>query len=455
MVTLVIPMTILVAAYGAQCLLHATAGWRQHRLAQLLALAATVSMLALQWPTLRFSENAGLTTQLRRVDAALPAGPIVVRGYEGLATTLALGFGRDVLPLRDEYVSVNAASRAFWAACHPCTLLHASYEGLDGLQLDAARTFQLSREYVAPTFRPLARELRHETLHVLVSKVSGIAAEEPPPNTGAARDWRVDDHGFHRDELAPGTVSRWTAGDAAMTLRTRSADWIEVRLASGAPGLLPLRVEIDGVPRFDGTIGPGETRWRLSLERAADSTHRLTLRSPTFVPTAVGSDRDRRSLGVSVRAVRLLDAAVAPLLAGDSPASDFRSRITVRRTGLHPLDTKGAAHAFRVDIDNLGAAAWPAAGEAAPGAPFVGLGYYWTRASDPRRLAEQRIALPYSLMPREHWSTAMVLDFDADPLRQLPAGDYDLHVGLVLEGVAWFGERGDDATTLRMTIGAR
>ena len=68
---------------------------------------------------------------------------------------------------------------------------------------------------------------------------------------------------------------------------------------------------------------------------------------------------------------------------------------------------------------------------------------------------QQRIAMPYSLRPHEHWSTALVLDFDTDPLRQLPAGDYDLHVGMVLEGVAWFADRGDAASVLRMTVGAR
>jgi hypothetical protein len=214
---------------------------------------------------------------------------------------------------------------------------------------------------------------------------------------------------------------------------------------------MPLQIEIDGIPRFEGTVAPGEGLWRFPMDPANGGPHRLTLRSPTFVPAGAGPMRDPRTLGVSVRAVRLLDGA-APLLAADSPASDFRSRVAVRRTDLNPLDTTRRTLAFRVDVDNVGAAVWPASGEVGQRVPSVAFGYYWTRAGDRHRLEEQRIALPYSLAPREHWSTAMVLDLDAQPLRQLPPGEYDLHVGLVLEGVAWFLDRGDAGVTIPVTI---
>jgi len=453
MTTLVMPLSILFAGIGLQSLLHIAFGWRQRRVAQLAAPVAVFSLLALQWPTLRFSENSGLTAQLRVIEATLPDGPIVIRGYEGFATTLALGFGRDVLPLRDEFVAVDAASRAYWATCsqRPCTLLHASYEGLDGLQLGTAQLFRWSHEYIQPTFHPLATARRRETVSILASRVSGISANPPPSNAGAARDWRIDDRGLYRDELLRGAVARWTRGDATMTLAPMVAERVEVRLASAAPMPMPLQIEIDGIPRFEGTVAPGEGLWRFPMDPANGGPHRLTLRSPTFVPAGAGPMRDPRTLGVSVRAVRLLDGA-APLLAADSPASDFRSRVAVRRTDLNPLDTTRRTLAFRVDVDNVGAAVWPASGEVGQRVPSVAFGYYWTRAGDRHRLEEQRIALPYSLAPGEHWSTAMVLDLDAQPLRQLPPGEYDLHVGLVLEGVAWFLDRGDAGVTIPVTI---
>jgi hypothetical protein len=237
MTTLVMPLSILFAGIGLQSLLHITFGWRQRRVAQLAAPVAVFSLLALQWPTLRFSENSGLTAQLRVIEATLPDGPIVIRGYEGFATTLALGFGRDVLPLRDEFVAVDGASRAYWATCsqRPCTLLHASYEGLDGLQLGTAQLFRWSHEYIQPTFHPLATVRRRETVSILASRVSGISANPPPSNVGAARDWRIDDRGLYRDELLRGAVARWTRGDATMTLAPTVAERVEVGLRYGQP----------------------------------------------------------------------------------------------------------------------------------------------------------------------------------------------------------------------------
>jgi hypothetical protein len=108
-----------------------------------------------------------------------------------------------------------------------------------------------------------------------------------------------------------------------------------------------------------------------------------------------------------------------------------------------------------VDIDNLGTAAWAAQNEAASGGAIAALGVYATRIGEPRRLLEQRVQLPYALAPGEHWTTALVLDLDAEPWNKLPAGNYEVHVGLVLEGVAWFVDRGDRNATIPLTIAAR
>jgi hypothetical protein len=234
-------------------------------------------------------------------------------------------------------------------------------DGLDGLRLTRSSAVQVSREYVEPTLRPPARLRHRETLHALVSRVAGISEEPPPSNAGAARDWRLEDRGFYRDELAPGMAVRWTNGDARLTLASTKADRLELRVASASPLAQPLRIEVDGVQVFDGSLSPGDAHWRFPLGTPVHGNHRLTLRSATFVPGEYDG-RDRRSLGVSVRAVRLLEGD-APRLAAQSPASDFRSQLTLRPTALHPLDETRSALAYRVDVDNRGAASWPAAAE--------------------------------------------------------------------------------------------
>jgi hypothetical protein len=409
-------------------------------------------MLVVQRHTLAFSENHGLTARIRTLDAQMPPGTLIVRDLEGLSTTFALGFGRTVLPLRDEHVRVDAAARAFWSSCatRSCTMLIRSSEGLEGLVIDAPKLAQVSREYLDPTVHPLARARRNETLQFLAARVDGIATAPPPRNAGSARDWRLDDAGFHRDELASKALSRWTDGNAALALPEVDADRLEIRLASASASPQPLTIALDGVSLFTGTIAPGETDWTFPLAPSASSLGgRLTLASSRFVPAASGHGDDRRTLGVSVRAVRMLDGASAPLSAASAPA-DFRSGLAITPI---PRDSPDAAvDLFRVDLRNLGTRTWTARRDARAGAPWVALGSYWTRLGGGPRIAEQRVELPYSLHPGERWTTSIAVDRNVDALRKLPPGQYELHIALVLEGVAWFPERGDRGATIGITM---
>ena len=227
---------------------------------------------------------------------------------------------------------------------------------------------------------------------------------------------------------------------------------MELRLLSALSVPQPLRISLDGTLVYDGNLLPGERRWTMPLPGTPDP-HRLSIRSSTFIPGAtVGSDR--RSLGVSVRAVRLLDGDPPPL-DRNSPAGDYRSRLSVLPTMPATSDERRSMRSFRADVDNLGSAAWLGEADAQGAAPHVALGMYWTRVADPGRLLEQRIALPYALLPHEHWATQIVIDPDSEPVRTLPPGSYELHVGLVLEGVAWFSDRGERAFTVPITIPAR
>ena len=453
MVMLVIPLVILMSGVGLQALLQRALRWRQAPFPEVAVIAVTGWLLVSQNATLAFTENAGVTAQLRAIDTALPRGTLIVRGFEGLATTLGLGFGRVVLPLRDEGVPVDASSRAFWAACAtaPCTLLHASFEGLDGLILGPSREVRLERTYVEPDVHAPARERGHQTLRLFVSGVTGVAGTPPPPNAGAARDWRVDDSGFYRDELIPGMAVRWTTGDARLTLDSATADALELRVASDAPGAQSLQITVDGVRVVGETIRPGEARWRFPVRAGR---HEIALRASTFVPADSRASGDKRSLGVSVRAVRLLDPGV-PRLASESPAAEYRSRLTVQPTALNPDDQTRRTLAYRVDVDNLGRSEWPAAADVVAGEPAVALGVYFTQPGDATRLDEQRIALPYSLRPNEHWSTLLVVDAAGDTHHALVPGDYDLHVGLVFDGVSWFADRGERDVTTPITIAPR
>ena len=450
MVMLVFPLFILLAGYGTQSVLHLAAGWGARRVPGYAIVALAIWLLVQQRTTLAFTENGGLTAQLRTIDDALPRGRLIVRDLEGLATTLALGFGRDVLPLRDESVAVDAASRAFWSSCRTrrCTLLHLDFGGLDGLVLTPATGMAFSRDFLAPTVHPLAQARTHRTTRFLVSRILGIAGRAPPTNAGSARDWRVADRGFYREEIASGATARWTRGDADIQLPATGAERIELRLASAAPDAQTVAIGIDGRIVFHGDLARGESRFVYPLDASASAGHRVTLESATFVPGGAPGARDNRTLGVSVRAIRLLRGD-PPMLSAQSPPGDFRSALLVRR--ILPMDEDARRTAtFRADIENLGGATWPTG--AATGQGVVRLGLSWARAGEAERVAEQRLDLPYALRPGEHWTSVLAVNFETDPLRRLAPGRYELRVGLVLDGIAWFAERGDAIVTIPITI---
>jgi hypothetical protein len=375
---------------------------------------------------------------------------------EAVATTFALGFGRGVLPLRDEHVAVGDAEQAFWLSCRatPCTLLHNSFDGLDGLELAPKRIASLTRQYIAPTFAPLARETVHETTEILVTSIAGLDRDPPPRNVGGVRDWRLPDRGLFRDERSAAGASRWTDGDAELALPQVRANAIELRIAVAPPEPREVRIELDGKSIFEKRIDPGEHVLRFDLASPEPMLRRLALRSSTFVPQKLGLSSDRRTLGILVRAIRLIDEALPPLTA-EAPKEAYRSAIIVLGPDAQSpvrLKRNQSAWPLTVRVDHLGAMAWPVRGHVADGEPHVALGVFWTRAGQRERVAEQRVPLPYALRPGERWWTVVPLDLSSTPLNDLPAGDYEVSIGLVHEGVAWFADHGDALARINVKI---
>ena len=455
-VTLAIPMIILMGGWGVQSFAAAMTGWRYRPTIPILAVVAAASLLWAQRNTLFFRENAGLTAQLRALDATLPPGRLVVRDLDALGTTFALGFGREVLPLRDEHVAVDDAAQSFWRDCQrrECTLLHASFDGLGGLRTGTSRIVTLTRRYIAPTYKPLARQIAREEIDFFVTPIIGVDDGTPPRNTGAARDWRLQDRGLYRDEPGPAGDARWTDGDADLTLPSWRADELQLRLANGSGRPSDVRIDLDGRPLFAGRLTAGEHTLDIPMGPDAPKQRQISIRSSTFVPKDLGINADPRTLGLSIRAVRLIDSAV-PVMTPTSPGEAYRSAIDLPGdAGVLPreLDRTRTSLQLMVDVENQGNAVWPALGEVPSGVPHVALGIYWAHPGRSQRLLEQRVQLPYSLRPGESARISVPIDPRSPPVRNLPDGDYEVTIGLVYDGVAWFADRGGQSIEFPVKI---
>jgi hypothetical protein len=459
-IPLVLPGTALLAAYGAQALLLPLVGVRRRAVLVAGALLAAVTLVHAQHATLFVRENVGALAWARDLAAETAGAPMILaREVDAVATTLLLGFGRPVAPLRDRSAPVDATTRAVWTRCTisvPCVLLHDGVEGLGGLALLPSTRHDLVRPIVAPTFDPLPTATTLATQRLIATRVTGLAASMPDLRLcGAARDWRADDRGFYRDELGPAWSSRWTDGRARWSVPPMRADVLELRLGIAAePRTIELR--LDGAKLYAATLAPGEHVVTVPLPRTATTTgHALELASDAFRPKALGLSLDDRTLGVYVHAVRLLDTSVPRMSRAAGPA-DYAA--TIARVGTYPfapfVPGEDATPGLALSIANRGHVAWPTVDDVREGEAPVRIGLAWRPRGSVATVLEQRVDLPFALTPGERLALAPPLDPRASGAT-LPPGDYDVDVGLVHEGVAWFADRGGARVTASVTIAAR
>jgi hypothetical protein len=449
LVPLVIPGFALLAGYGVQALLASTLGRRQGIVAGALALGAAVSLIAAQWPTLFVRENEGLSAKLESFEQSLgETSLVVVRDFDPLATTLLLGFGRPVLPLRDATAVVDAAGRQFWSRCSaagPCMLVHFDDRGLAGLAMGPRRRVSLERRQIDRTPVPLPRNTRLEVTSLILTPLAGLDSEAVNAFGGAYRDWNVDDAGFYLEDLTASSSGRWTNGDATIRMPRIDADTLEVGFV--VPGGSPRDVSIalDGVVLHDGPLA-GAQRLNFALPRVdgAAGTRLLRIRSATFNPKAAGLGTETRELGVWVYAARQFDSA-APRLARSSGDASYRSRLAVTG-GPAPqalvIDSRGGAAQVTIAVANEGDSVWPGGMEVQADEVPVVLGIVWRRRADGAIAHEQRVALPFALHPGERIRMSPAPDPRRSDGSVLAPGDYELEFDLLQEHVTWFAPRG-------------
>ncbi len=142
--------------------------------------------------------------------------------------------------------------------------------------------------------------------------------------TAAKWIWGVEQTGLHGQELSKDASPRWTDGAARLVVpidENRPPQALRVDLASTGPQGTELKVLLNGDVLFQESLPP--SRWSKTFSLAGRSFHKqltLELLSDTFVPreTTKGS-KDRRTLGVMVKAVMLLDSDSVDSLAEGAP----------------------------------------------------------------------------------------------------------------------------------------
>lgn len=458
-VVLVIPGFALLAAYAVQALLVRLRLRGPRTIAVALAVVVALSMVAAQRHTLFVRENHGLAAQLVELDRAIGRSSLLVtRDLDALATTLAVGFGRQVMPLREVAAKVDPSAREFWSICtpaDPCHLLHLDHRGLAGLALGSGRPVRVERRFIRPTALPLPVETSVETTAFFVTPVLGLDSQGPGTLVGAYRDWRVGESGLYIEDLLPSLSGRWTGSEATLRIPRIDADTLELRFVVPGKGLRAIAILIDGVVVHRGPL-VGEQRLvhRLPPAPLSRATRELRIEAQAFNPRAAGDGPDARDLGVWIGAVRQYDSA-APRLESRAADTAYSSRVEVAGGPYTaPVEIGAGAAPARVTmaVTNSGGTVFPGGAEVNANEIPVALGIAWRRFGGGAVVHQQRVGLPFALRPGER----ILMTPEFEPPRagdgSLAVGDYELEIDLVQDGVAWFASRGGVPAKLRINV---
>jgi hypothetical protein len=256
---------------------------------------------------------------------------------------------------------------------------------------------------------------------------------------GARKVLEIEESGFHNPESWDGIPVRWTDGKAKLIVpldEQNPLKALRVDLASSGPNGTTLKVLVDGEEIFDGSIPAGRWSKTFSLVgRPLKNQVTIELISDTFVPRkTIKNSPDTRTLGVAVEAITLLEDDQS--LSG-KPLSEkgYRSQLSlVKNSEDRPL-TLGENATLIVRVRNKGADPWPTMHDVGqPGGVRLGILWFAPDRTD-KHLAEQRAELPRTLSPGNEAEIQLALNPIGYDRKRLSAGDYEVWVGLVQEGV--------------------
>ncbi len=309
------------------------AGRRQVPLRVLAGLAGLALLGQLVWVDRVFLpqvDNQGLTDQLARLAAALPADDLIlfddtapVGWGDSLGTALAYLYGRPVMTVRQERPDPAILSErlAAWTRDgRGVTIIPGSRPAafdVPGWELEPAGDMTLTYSSLESSYTHMPQQVTTHPMWIEFYRVVPAAGEAT-----ASLPYRIDVgttdfgsvlDGFYGKEMAGDVTFRWTESEASLSLPAevlQQADTLILSLAAYRPEEDPVALSVV----FDGTL---QTTLAveddfdvytvpLAAQVPAGDAVTLTLQTDSWSPLAAGVGEDGRDLGVMVDWVELV-----------------------------------------------------------------------------------------------------------------------------------------------------
>lgn len=410
-------------------------------------------------------EYAGFYEQLERIANQLPSDATIFSD-DGMPwgiweTPLFAAFDKNIIPvsLSSPGITQTVASyiRQHVRRNESIYFLVRGEAGLNGFQSESDNRYNLSRSYFEHTAYPLPATMAVEHFPLHLYKIRNVVRNYRDIPLGGCKTLGVQEDGFY-DESKTGEPQRWTNGNAFLTIPVQWGEKPKSLICSFAvynPTGSGATLTADGSVLTSGVFPPGEYRQSYSLDGVpmGDSL-RVSFYSNTFVPAlTMKNSNDERALGIIVRNVTITNRPAGSSAAALS-SSGFRSSLRLEPSIQSEFSIPRGGRSVRLVIKNQGVDVWETPKELQGFMGAVRLGIIWHEGFQGGRVVgEQRAELPHAISPGDKVSLMVSLMPRGRDGSMLPAGKYDVEIGLLQEFIVWFKQKGDPVVSIPAIVG--
>jgi len=406
-----------------------------------------------------------MTQQIATIARELPNSLVVATGVDpNVAAALLVAYGKPValinddLSQTDDFVKVGDWIAAKSKLGHPAWLLHGPDFSYTGGNFTFEREWRISRQFLAPSYRPPARTVATQTYQMILSRADGLDPSFARHMFGGERAWGAPGRHFFTTEVTPFGEFRYTDGFAwidAPPEALKGAEALKLDLYSHARTGEQrwLHVLIDHQPVWGGHVDAGVSTLRIPISTTAKKDPiRITLLSEPIDRSEISPTDPRMNLSIGLIGIRPL-AHGEPSISG-AAMDGFRSKLT-RMDVEAPLirASVGSIGHVVLDVRNSGTAYWPTVRELGGPAGAVQIALRWYRRNEPNRfVGDNRWPMSISMLAGDHTRIEVPLSPIGLDGKALPLGEYDVRIGMVRETVALFADNGDVVISVPVVV---
>lgn len=451
-VPVILPAIALFATMVVYAGLRRLRGWPRAVGALVLAVGSMPAWPA-QYKVLAHADDRRSIAEIDSIARELPDDLVVVDEHlQNVATALLVAYHKRVavVPM-DTDIGHLVASRWIHAKMglgRSPWLLEQPSASDAGARITEAAHWTVDRLAIKRTNRAPATETKVEVITIVLRRFDGIDLHATNHMFGADRTWGVGEHGFYTTDSTSFGALRYTDGGAWLAIPAHSLEGaraLKFDLFTYAPVDQErwLRLLVNHRTIWNGLVRGGLDTVVAPLapgQIAGQQTALLEIWSATTRVAVTGLDQ-RDLLGVGLIGVRTLQESA--LRAPARSMGGFASAIECCGSAASVRVGSQLDNSLNLIITNIGSVRWPTIRETGRVAGAVQIGLRWYRADSPQRIVgDNRWAMAVSLLPGDQIRMAVpLLPLGLDG-KSLARGSYDVRIGMVREGYAWFNGSG-------------